>query len=286
MSFSQRVRHATALTRQSWAMLREQTSLLILPLVSGLCLALISATFLAPIVASEEFRTALEGRTPDTQVLDYAYLFVFYLVAFTVMNIFNGALLHCVLARIEGRPASVGAGLAAALGRLPQILAWSLVSATIGVALNVLRDKAGNLGKFVAGAAGLAWSIATYFAFPLVMADGTGPFASITGSSKLVRRTWGESALANVGVTLVFGLVVAVLVVVFAVLFVAVASTLPTAAAVAVVVLFGVALGLTVLVASTVSMVIRGALFAYARNGVVPQPFDQAALASVIHPKR
>ena len=80
--------------------------------------------------------------------------------------------------------------------------------------------------------------------------------------------------------------VVAVLVVVFAVLFVAVASTLPTAAAVAVVVLFGVALGLTVLVASTVSMVIRGALFAYARNGVVPQPFDQAALASVIHPKR
>ena len=286
MSIAQRFHHAMRLTRQSAALLAQQKSLIVLPLVSGACLLLITATFMAPIVVSEEFRTALEGDTPDTQVMDYLYLFAFYLIAFTVMNIFNGALLHCVLARIAGRPVGVGAGLSAAMARLPQILAWSLVSATLGLVLQVLRDKAGFVGKLFAGLAGIAWSVATYFAFPLIIAEGIGPMRAVTESGALLRRTWGEMALTNVGISLLFWLAFLVLVPVFLVLFAFTATLESPAAMAAVGAVFAVLMGAAILIVSTLSVVLRGALFVFARDGAVPGPFEREALAAAIRPKK
>ena len=78
----------------------------------------------------------------------YVLLFAFYFANYFVIVFFNSALVSCVLARFAGMECSLGDGLRAAGSRLPQILGWALVSATVGVILNrqtpSKHDKTGD----------------------------------------------------------------------------------------------------------------------------------------------
>jgi len=272
MGFGQKISRAFRLSRQSLQLLAGSPGLLVLPFASGVVLIVIMATFLAPILASEELRTLLDGDGADTEIADYVYAFAFYLVAFTAANIFNVALVHAILTRLHGGTSSAGAGLRFAMTRLPQILMWSLVSATVGVILKVIQDKAGIAGQIVGGLAGLAWSVATYFAVPVLAAEGTGPVATVQRSAAVLRKTWGESLATNIGVGLVMLLPTLVLVGAFALA----AATLPAELLIVAGVVIGVLFALLLLVSATLSVTLRAALYHYAVDGNAPPPFDRA----------
>ena len=70
----------------------------------------------------------------------YAVAFVFYFVCSFIVIFFNAALVFCAMQAFAGRPPSLRAGLATAAGRLPQILGWTVVAATVGVLLNLSPD--------------------------------------------------------------------------------------------------------------------------------------------------
>ncbi|XWN30961.1 MAG: DUF6159 family protein [Devosia sp.] len=282
MAFGEKISRGFRIIKLSWSILRQDTSLIVLPIVSSIVLLLISASFLAPIVTSEEFRTLLDGNAPDTQYYDYAYGFAFYLVAFTVMNTFNAALVHCVLERLKGRPTTIGDGFGAAFALFPKIFLWSLLSATVGLVFNILQQRAGALGKIVAGLAGIAWSVATYLVVPVIVAEKTGPVEGLQRSVAVMRRTWGESAASNLGITAVFTLaailVVALLMLAFA--------TLPAAALFPAAIVLGLCLGAIILLSSTLSTILRGTLYAYAVDGTVPDTIDKQTLENAFVPRK
>lgn len=274
MALGRKFTRGLSLARKSAVILWQDRSLMLLPILGMVALLAVSALFLAPIFASEELRSALDGDTPDTEFLDYAYAFAFYLVVFAIGTFFNVALMHVVLERLDGRPASIGDGLRLAVARLPQILGWAAVSATVGIALKILQDRAGALGRIVAGLAGFGWSVASYFVVPVLAREGLGPVQSVMRSAQILRKAWGESLAANFGL----GLLVFAAVLVAALLSALAAAMLPQTAAVTALILVAVVFGAAVFVVQTLGVVLNAAIYDFAVTGEARGPFDRADL--------
>jgi hypothetical protein len=104
--------------------------------------------------------------------------------------------------RFRGGDPTVADGLHAAVARLPQIIGWALVSATVGVILKAIESRSEKVGQFVAGLLGAGWSIATYFVVPVLVVEKVGLIAAIERSFAILRKTWGESLTAQFSIGL------------------------------------------------------------------------------------
>src|SRR5262245_38608376 len=193
----------------SWGVLKKHPKLLILPLISGIAFIALCAAIIIPIATyivanrPEEFEDLVRQGDP----MPYIYGFGFYLASTFIVIFFNAALVSCALDAHAGKEPSVLRGLGSAVGRLPQILMWSLVAATVGMILNAiqsfLRDKLGILGSLLGGLGELAWAAMTYFVVPILVVDGVDPVTAVKRSLGHLRRTWGEAVGGRGGLALV-----------------------------------------------------------------------------------
>lgn len=286
-----RLARSWELTKQSWGVLRQQKSLLLLPVVSGVLSLGIVASFLIPVIVLMAPSVANSGNRAIESTLrnpiGYAWFFAVYFLTFAVVTFFNAALVACVLERFEGRPASLAYGLAAAARRWRVILVWTLLNATLGVVLQILQDKAGWLGRLLLGAVGAAWTIATFFAVPVLVMENVGPIDAVKRSWDVLRKTWGESLIVQVSVntaTSLIGLGV------FLALLgggIGVAFLMQSGIPVLVGFLLGVLAVLALaIVSATLKGIVVAACYRLATTGEVPEGFDQAAVRGMIGPKK
>jgi hypothetical protein len=63
---------------------------------------------------------------------------------------------------------------------------------TVNLVLKAIRDNNKGVGNFMAGLAGIAWSVATFFALPIVIFEGIGPIEAVKRSGQLIKGTWGQ----------------------------------------------------------------------------------------------
>src|SRR5262249_3163252 len=109
----------------------------------------------------------------------------------------------CAVLRFNGQQASLGDGLRVAWSRLPQIAAWAAVSATVGVLLKMIENAHEQIGRFISGLLGTAWTIMTYFVVPVLVVEKVGPVDAVKRSLELLKQTWGEALVGNVGIGLI-----------------------------------------------------------------------------------
>lgn len=217
-SLSDKFHNSSTLFRQSWSVLRQDKKLLILPAISGTLLftlvgigvvSLVAVVvsrpdFQNPRVSSEagfaEFRESLG-------MLWYVGIGGIYFVTHFVMTFFQTALMACIMERLDGRTPSIRAGLKLACTRIPQLLAWSVLTATVGVVLNLLSERAGWLVRLLLGGVEAVWNIATFFVVPVLVVEGVGPIAAVKRSATVVRRQWGETLITQFGFGMITGLI-------------------------------------------------------------------------------
>src|SRR5438128_5659946 len=132
--------------------------------------------------------------------LPYVILFAWYFVSWFIVLFFNVAVLHCAAIRLRGGDPTVADGFRASMQHIGRIAAWALVSATVGVILRFLADRAGFIGKIIIGLLGAAWSIATYFIVPVMIFEKRSLRDSVKQSTQLIAKTWGESLVAAGGI--------------------------------------------------------------------------------------
>ena len=125
--------------------------------------------------------------------------FAFYFCTYFVIIFCNSALISCAMMRFNGQEPSVGDGFRMAMARLPQIFAWALVSATVGVLLKVIENAHEKVGYYISMLLGAAWSIMTFFVVPVLVVEKTGPFEAVSRSMSLLRQTWGEALIGRLG---------------------------------------------------------------------------------------
>lgn len=282
-----KISRSWALMKASATVLRSHKPLLLFPLLSGVCTLLVAASFLIPVGVLMA-RSGFSGsETPGgMSPMAYLLLFGFYLTQYFVIIFFQTALTAVALMHLRGEPTRVGAGFALARAKLPQVLGYALIAATVGVLLRMVQERLGVIGQMVIGFIGLAWTVATFLVVPVLVNKDVGPIDAIRQSVDLLKRSWGENLIGQGGIGIVFGLLMGLAVIVGGLLIAgAVALQSPAAIALAVVLLM---LGLVLLglIQSALQGVYAAALYRYAEAGEVSAGFDQALLQQAFAPKR
>lgn len=269
-----------ALVKTSANVLKMDKELMVFPVMSGIATVLVTASFIAPIVFIEGGAGLL---AEDGSYLGYVVGFLFYLVQYTVIFFFNSALVGAALIRLEGGDPTVSDGLSIATSRMGSILGYAAIAATVGMILRAISERSGFVGRMVVGLVGMAWTLATYLAVPVLVTRGVGPIDAVKESAALFKKTWGEQVVGNFGIgwaVFVMGLSWAL---VSGGLVWGAANVAPQAvlAAVGVSVLGFVFLGL---LSATLKGIYTAALYQYATTGQV-EHFDPAMMGGAFRPK-
>jgi hypothetical protein len=97
-------------------------------------------------------------------------------------------------------------GLRIAWERAGRIFLYACIAATVGLLLRSLEQRVGWLGRIVVQLIGVGWALATFLVVPILVTRDVGPIEAVKDSAGLLRRTWGENIIGNVGLGLAFGL--------------------------------------------------------------------------------
>lgn len=198
-----RIRNSWELVKASAGVLRADKELVLFPVLSAIAMLIVTASFFVPAILAGLIDSVLMG---EAQVVGVLVAFLFYLVQYFVVFFTNSALVGAALIRLRGGDPTVGDGLRIALRHSGAILGYALISATVGMILRWLSEKAGTIGRIVIGLVGLAWNIATYLVVPVLVMEDVGPVEGIKRSVELLKRTWGEQIVGDVSIGLIFGL--------------------------------------------------------------------------------
>lgn len=287
MNISSTIETSWELMKRSLGVIRANPRLALFPVVSGACMVSLSLFFLAPIIGLALGTAGVQallhggGWTGDVEkfketfgTVFYWYGAVIYVVSLFAAAFFNVAFYNEILRALAGEPVSVRSGLRFAASRVRAIAAWSLLAGTVGLLIRAVEERMGWLGKIVMAFVGIAWSVAAVFAIPVIVRSGeTNPFTVLRASAGTLKQTWGESLTGFVGIKLA-GLVVA-LATLLGVAVVAVVAIVTQSAWVAVPLgvcwLLGIFAAAYLIALAT--HVYRCALYVYASEGVVPEPY-------------
>jgi hypothetical protein len=254
---------------------------MLFPVISAAALLLVVAAFALPLFG---FRS-IDGLGRNGV---YSVAFLFYVVQYFVIFYFNSALVGAVMIRLDGGSPTLGDGLRIANSRIGAILGYAVISATVGVILRAIQERVGFIGRLIVGLIGAGWAVATFLVVPVIVASDRGAIGSISESTALLKRTWGENVAGQVGLGAAFGLVYFGLAggsVILALLLLLAAS----AAGPALFVLFGVVVVLAflacMLLHATLSGIYSAVLYRYAANGSDAPGFDRSALGAAFRQK-
>ena len=267
------------LVKASASVIRSDKELLWFPVFSGLAAMVIIATFAVPVFALRLF----EG---GNEVLGGILGFIGYFCLYSVAFFFNSALVGAALIRLEGGDPTLADGFGAARARIGPILGYAAIAATVGLFLQALKNKDNNfLVRMFASGLGVAWTLATFLVVPVLVAENLGPIDALKKSVELLKRTWGENAIGNVGIGFAFGLLMFAAILV-SVLLVFVAASVSPQLAIIVGLLAILAIVMLGIVQSALSGIYSAALYRYATDGAAPAGFEGTSIASAFAPKR
>lgn len=267
-----------ALAGQCWNVLRDDKALAIFPIFSALSIVLVGASFSMPVWSLIHATHGNFAPGSTTRHPLYFLMFFFYLVSYAVVTFFNTALVAVALKRLQREPASVTYGLQVALSRLPVIVLYAIVAASVGTVLRALEERVGIIGRVITGLIGLAWTVATAMVIPVLAAEDTGPLGAIERSVTLLRKTWGEDLVGNGGIGLAtFFAQIVVVVLGMAIVSVAIQTHAVVLAVLCAV--MGIALIILVAVVSaTLRSIYSAALYRYAQGDPHWEGFDRDVL--------
>lgn len=275
----ERIGRSWALAKASYRVLRADRELVIFPLISFIALVVVLVSFAVPL--------AVVGIADlDTGELSPAGIvigFVFYVVAYSVAFFFNTALVGAAMIRLNGGDPTLSDGIRVAMSRLPAIIGYAVIAATVGMILRWISERAGIVGSIVAGILGFAWSVATFLVVPVLVVEGVGPIEAVKRSSTMLKKTWGEQLVGGFGIGLVFGLIMFAIAIVGGAIIVALASVSTSLMVVGIVALI-LALGAVALVASALGGIYTAAVYRYATTGEAGE-FGTNALAGAFRQK-
>ena len=278
----ERFSRSWGLIKASAGVLAKDKELLVFPLLSAICTLIEAAAFLLPAFGLG----ALDGlREGGMSVTAYVFAFLFYLVQYFVIFFFNSALVGAAMIRLDGGDPTLSDGLRIASSKALPILGYAAIAATVGMILRAIQERAGFLGKLVAGFLGVAWTLASFLVVPVLVSRNIGPIDAVKESAVLLKKTWGENLIGQGGVGLVFGLIFFGLIIVGGGAIVAVAMTgngMLTGLVVAVVI---VALLLAALVQAALSGIYSAALYRYAVGAGDSEGFDAQLLGQAFRTK-
>lgn len=270
-----------ALTRQSWAVLKDNRYLMAYPIVG-----IVAGIIPFGVIAGGVFFIAM-----NQNWVGWALVVIGLYLLTLVTAVVQAGLTVSAAAELEGGSSSLGHGLSTAMGRLGRLARWAFVSTVVSLLVGALRgNDSGGIAAVIfrnvlAAAADVMWQLITFFVMPAMMLDDLGMIDAIKKSASTFKQRWGTQLSGGVRIGGLIGLIA----ILPAILAIVIGVVLATAGTVAVGVPL-VVVGLIVLiVAGLILSAIRGVfsvvLYRFATQGVVEGGFTEQQLAGAVKVK-
>ncbi len=274
------------LVKASASVLQQDKELLLFPAVSVAALAVLVACFALPVVGFGML-DGLRGRSEDgISAAAYAIAFLFYFSQYFIIFFFNTALVGAAMIRLDGGNPTLGDGVRVAKSKLGTIAGCALIAATVGMILRAIQERVGFIGRIVVALLGVGWTVATFLVVPVLAARDVGPVEAIKQSAGLMKDTWGENVMGQVGLGAAFGFIFLGVIVCGAIL---VAGAIAAGSVFLIVVALGatvLAIAITGLVQSALTGIYAAALYRYAVTGKGTAGFEAEAMQLAFVPKK
>jgi hypothetical protein len=272
------------LVKTSFGILRQDKEMLLFPIMSMIGLAMVTIVFFVPTYAAGLFDGAGGGQE-STNPLLFIITFIYYVVAYYIMIFANAAVVGAAMMRLRGEDPTFSDAFNIAMSRAGKIFGWAVISATVGMILQAMRDNSNGLSRFVVSIIGAGWNIATFLVVPVLVVENLSPIDAIKRSGSLLKQTWGQQIVGNFGISLVMFLIA---------LIGGVPLFLLTTAAFAVAPVLGILVGIVfalyifavMAISSAISGIFTAAVYAYATQTPVESPiFDPALVQGAFRAK-
>jgi len=212
------------------------------------------------------------------------WVFLFYFCQYSVIIFCNCALVGAAMIRLDGGNPTLADGFNAAKERIVPILGYAAIASTVGVLLQALRKDDSLVVRLIGSGLGAAWTLATFLVVPVLVSEQIGPIDALKQSAFLLKRTWGENLIGNVGMSVVFGLI-GFVVVLFGAVLVFGAAQLSVGLAIAIGVVFVIGLLLLGVIQAAIGGIYSAALYRYVTDGEAPPAFRGLQLEQAFAPK-
>lgn len=272
-----RIKRGWALTKKSWALLKEHRELIRFPLYGAIATIPLAILFLGPGLYFLD-QKELAGAIP---------LLVVGIYVLTVVGVYFSVGLAAAANLIFGGKddTTVADGLAVARSHFGAICGWAALSTAISLFMIVLENQGGALGNIAARLVGMAWALVTFMAVPVIAIEGTGPLDTLKRSGTIFKQKWGQQITGNIaigGAVFLIGLLPAALLIAAGV--VLWPSSGP--AAVVLILIGAVIMCVALLISKALSGVFGVALYRYAVEGQEVGGFTKEELESAVRLKK
>jgi hypothetical protein len=260
-----RIQDGFQLLGQSWQLVRRRPALV----------GVIAIGIVATVVVAVALYALAYRRMPhagDFEWPDVLWLYPIFVVSGIPGTIATATVVATSMQTIDGKEGSVREGLSLTLSKLPQLIAWSLISGVVGIVIQLVAERLKLGGKIAAFLAGVSWALATMLVVPVLLFEDRGPFASVKRSAGLIKERWGEGLTG-------YGAMNAALMLIMLPLFVVASGVIAMDAVLGIFALGAVFLG-AIFLMSALGGVFNAALYRFAVTGGAGGPFTAPQLES------
>jgi hypothetical protein len=271
-----RIRRGWVLTKKSWRLLNEHRELIRFPLYGAFATIPLAIVFLGPGLILVD-NDALAGAIP---------LFVIGVYVLSIVGFYFSVGLAAAADRIfrGEQNVTVADGLAVSRARFAQICGWAAVSTLISAVMTGLENQGGIFGQIAARLVGMAWSLVTFLAVPVIAIEGTGPLETLKRSASLFKSRWGQQITGNIAIgaaIFLIGVLPAAIVIVAGIALWSSAAFLGAL----LVIVGAIGLAIALLISKALSGIFGIALYRYALDGEVVGGFTAEDLESAVRAK-
>jgi len=292
-----RIRDGWALTKSSWNALLLDKKLIALPLAAFattvLALIVFAGAVLAISLAVTHGQTLVITERSQLGVWGIAILIGLSLLTAIIVNFFSAAVIYGVTERFRGNTPTLKSSLAGARRKFWPLAAYSVMMATVGLALQALEERLPFAGRIAVTIFDGAWSIANVFALPVIVLndDNVHPLEATKKSVAVIKQVWGEGIVVNSGIAAIGGLAFLgyFLLMILATVGTIYASAALHMASVNLIPMYLVStlpLMALFLVLALLGSIAKAALYHYATTNVTPASFNESLLKAAMTPKK
>jgi hypothetical protein len=184
------------ITKLTFSVIWQDKEMLLFPFFATIASILYVSAILVPsgvlrvLGDSDAPRVAWEG-------LEYSILFSACLGLAFIATFFNVCVVYTTKTRFEGGDATVLDSIRFGMSKIGIIFQWSLLAATIGLALAMLErlaERFGGVGgiivKMIRSVLGMVWSVVTLFVVPVLVYENASPAQAVRRSKDILKKTW------------------------------------------------------------------------------------------------
>ncbi|MCY4257193.1 MAG: DUF6159 family protein [bacterium] len=272
-----RFRRTLDTAKASWAVLQHDRELALLPIMGALTSLAVVIGVGVPIWLSTSGISGGEGSASNEPMLWIGGLVI--ALGITIVTVFfHTAVVAGARERFSGGDPTIASAIKTAFSLLGVIIPWAILATTVGMILRAIQNSDNMVTRFLGSLLNMAWGVLTFLVVPILVVEKTGPFQSLRRSGDLLRKTWGENLIAQVG----FGLIGFLAAIPGLIIFALGAATGGAGAVIGGVIGFGW-IALVVVVITTLTAIFQMALYLYATTGQVPDGFQGSGMSDVFN---